>query len=158
MPNDAELPREKLSRNNYRRSPRPGVRVAGFRGFAFFYKVLEKRNLDHEKIVTLAESVLIALFLILNGHGAHFLHGRAVRSRAASALARPDPLLFVWRRRRLFSMGGNHLNHATRKNVNLVYFSSTLRLWPDQKADLATSPRPQARPTRPARSHAGQIR
>src|SRR6267143_650223 len=64
-----------------------------FAVLASFYKVLEKRNLDHEKIVTLAGigcSSRFPYFVGGDGDG--------------------------------FSIGGNHLNHGARKNVNLVYF------------------------------------
>src|SRR5881392_4398970 len=44
-----------------------------------FYKVLEKRQLDHEKIVTLAGIGCSSRFpYFVNGHGVHYIHGRAV--------------------------------------------------------------------------------
>src|SRR5207245_3960944 len=50
-----------------------------FAVLAAFYKVLEKRNLDHEKIVTLAGIGCSSRFpYFVNGHGAHYIHGRAV--------------------------------------------------------------------------------
>src|SRR5438132_1344693 len=50
-----------------------------FAVLASFYKVLEKKNLDHEKIVTLAGIGCSSRFpYFVNGHGAHFIHGRAV--------------------------------------------------------------------------------
>src|SRR2546429_8780250 len=59
---------------------------------ASFYKVLEKRQLDHEKIVTLAGIGCSSRFpYFVNGHGAHYIHGRAVPLASGISLARPDP-------------------------------------------------------------------
>jgi len=58
---------------------------------ASFYKVLEKRQLDHEKIVTLAGIGCSSRFpYFVNGHGAHYIHGRAVPLASGISLARPD--------------------------------------------------------------------
>ena len=91
---------------------------------ASFYKVLEKRQLDHEKIVTLAGIGCSSRFpYFVNGHGAHFIHGRAVPLASGISLARPDLNVFLFGGDGDgFSIGGNHLNHGARKNINLVYF------------------------------------
>ncbi|MGZ4985398.1 MAG: thiamine pyrophosphate-dependent enzyme, partial [Chthoniobacterales bacterium] len=50
-----------------------------FAVLACYYKVLEKRQLDHEKFVTLAGIGCSSRFpYFVNGYGAHFIHGRAV--------------------------------------------------------------------------------
>src|SRR6476660_8747660 len=73
-----------------------------FAVLASYYKVIEKRQLDHEKIVTLAGIGCSSRFpYFVNGYGAHFIHGRAGDG---------------------FSIGGNHLNHGARKNINMTYF------------------------------------
>src|SRR6187549_3398004 len=95
-----------------------------FAVLASFYKVLEKRQLDHEKIVTLAGIGCSSRFpYFVNGHGAHFIHGRAVPLASGISLARPDLHVFLFGGDGDgFSIGGNHLNHGARKNINLVYF------------------------------------
>jgi len=57
----------------------------------------------------------------MNTYGMHSIHGRAPAIATGLAVSRPD--LDVWggdRRRRLSSIGGNHLVHALRRNVNLT--------------------------------------
>src|SRR5207245_11243428 len=50
-----------------------------FAVLAAFYKVLEKRNLEHEKIVTLAGIGCSSRFpYLVNGHGEIYIHGRVV--------------------------------------------------------------------------------
>ena len=91
---------------------------------ASYYKVIEKRQLDHEKIVTLAGIGCSSRFpYFVNGHGAHFIHGRAVPLASGISLARPDLHVFLFGGDGDgFSIGGNHLNHGARKNINMVYF------------------------------------
>jgi 2-oxoglutarate ferredoxin oxidoreductase subunit beta len=94
-----------------------------FAVLASFYKVLEKRQLPHENIVTLAGIGCSSRFpYFVNSHGAHFIHGRSVPLASAISLARPELHVF------LFggdgdglSIGGNHLDHGARKNINLTY-------------------------------------
>ncbi len=95
-----------------------------FAVLASFYKVLEKRQLDHEKIVTLAGIGCSSRFpYFVNGHGAHFIHGRAVPLASGISLARPDLHVFLFGGDGDgFSIGGNHLNHGARKNINMTYF------------------------------------
>jgi 2-oxoglutarate ferredoxin oxidoreductase subunit beta len=95
-----------------------------FAVLASFYKVLEKRQLDHEKIVTLAGIGCSSRFpYFVNGHGAHFIHGRAVPLATGISLARPDLHVFLFGGDGDgFSIGGNHLDHGARKNINLTYF------------------------------------
>jgi len=95
-----------------------------FAVLAAFYKFLEKRNLEHEKIVTLAGIGCSSRFpYFVNGHGAHFIHGRAVPLASGISLARPDLHVFLFGGDGDgFSIGGNHLDHGARKNINMTYF------------------------------------
>ena len=90
---------------------------------ASFYKVLEKRQLPHENIVTLAGIGCSSRFpYFVNTHGAHFIHGRSIPLATGVSLARPDLHVFVFGGDGDgFSIGGNHLEHGARKNINLTY-------------------------------------
>ena len=94
-----------------------------FAVLASFYKVLERLQLPHEKIVTIAGIGCSSRFpYFVNGHGLHFIHGRALPLATAVSLSRPDCHVFVFGGDGDgFSIGGNHLNHAARKNVKLTY-------------------------------------
>src|SRR5206468_1480877 len=95
-----------------------------FAVLASYYKVLEKRQIDHEKIITIAGIGCSSRFpYFVNGYGAHFIHGRAVPYASGISLARPDLHVFLFGGDGDgFSIGGNHLNHGARKNINLTYF------------------------------------
>ena len=88
-----------------------------------YYKILEKRQLPHENIVTLAGIGCSSRFpYFVNTHGAHFIHGRAVPFASGVSLARPDAHVFVFGGDGDgFSIGGNHLEHGARKNINMTY-------------------------------------
>jgi len=90
---------------------------------ASFYKVLEKSQLPHENIVTLAGiGCSSRLPYFVNTHGAHFIHGRAVPLATGVSLSRPDLHVFVFGGDGDgFSIGGNHLEHGARKNIDLTY-------------------------------------
>ena len=94
-----------------------------FAVLASFYKVLEKRQLPHENIVTLAGIGCSSRFpYFVNTHGAHFIHGRAVPLASGISLARPELHVFLFGGDGDgFSIGGNHLEHGARKNVRLTY-------------------------------------
>ena len=94
-----------------------------FAVLAAFYKVLEKRQLPHENIVTLAGIGCSSRFpYFVNTHGAHFIHGRSVPLASAISLARPDVHVFLFGGDGDgFSIGGNHLDHGARKNIRLTY-------------------------------------
>jgi 2-oxoglutarate ferredoxin oxidoreductase subunit beta len=94
-----------------------------FAVLAAFYKVLEKRQLPHESIVTLAGIGCSSRFpYFVNTHGAHFIHGRSVPLASAISLARPDLHVFLFGGDGDgFSIGGNHLDHGARKNIRLTY-------------------------------------
>lgn len=94
-----------------------------FAVLAAFYKVIEKRQLPHENIVTLAGIGCSSRFpYFVNSHGAHFIHGRAVPLASGVSLARPDLHVFLFGGDGDgFSIGGNHLDHGARKNIRLTY-------------------------------------
>ncbi|MDA7916354.1 thiamine pyrophosphate-dependent enzyme [Verrucomicrobia bacterium] len=94
-----------------------------FAVLALYYKLIEKRGLHHEKITTVAGIGCSSRFpYFVQGHGAHFIHGRALPFATGVALSRPDLHVFVFGGDGdAFSIGGNHFNHTARKNVNLSY-------------------------------------
>jgi len=94
-----------------------------FAVLASFYKMLEKLQLPQESIVTLAGIGCSSRFpYFVNTHGGHFIHGRAVPMASGVSLARPDLHVFLFGGDGDgFSIGGNHLDHGARKNINLTY-------------------------------------
>jgi 2-oxoglutarate ferredoxin oxidoreductase subunit beta len=94
-----------------------------FAVLASFFNVVQKLGLPHEKIVCVAGIGCSSRFpYFVNAHGIHFIHGRAVPLATGISLSRPDLHVFVFGGDGDgYSIGGNHLNHAARKNVNLSY-------------------------------------
>jgi len=94
-----------------------------FSVLASFYKLLERRQPVHENIVTLAGIGCSSRFpYFVNSHGAHFIHGRSIPLASGVSLSRPDLQVFVFGGDGDgFSIGGNHLEHGARKNINLTY-------------------------------------
>ncbi len=94
-----------------------------FAVLAAFYRVLEKLNYPHEKIVTFAGIGCSSRFpYFVNTHGGHYIHGRALPFAAGISLGSDDLHVFVFGGDGDgFSIGGNHLVHTARKNVNLTY-------------------------------------
>ncbi|MGA3171787.1 MAG: thiamine pyrophosphate-dependent enzyme [Chthoniobacteraceae bacterium] len=94
-----------------------------FAVLAAFYKMLERNQLPHERIVTLAGIGCSSRFpYFVNTHGGHFIHGRAVPLASGVSLSRPDLHVFLFGGDGdAFSIGGNHLEHGARKNINLTY-------------------------------------
>ncbi len=88
-----------------------------------FYRVLEKLQYPHENIVCVAGIGCSSRFpYFMNTHGIHFIHGRALPLATGVSLSRPDVHVFVFGGDGDgFSIGGNHLNHAARKNIKLTY-------------------------------------
>jgi 2-oxoglutarate/2-oxoacid ferredoxin oxidoreductase subunit beta len=88
-----------------------------------FYRVLEKLQYPHEKIVTMAGIGCSSRFpYFVNTHGGHYIHGRSLPFSAGISLSREDLHVFVFGGDGDgFSIGGNHLVHTARKNVNLTY-------------------------------------
>ena len=94
-----------------------------FAVLAAFFKVLEKLQIPHEKITTIAGIGCSSRFpYFVNGHGVHFIHGRSLPFATGVSLSRPDLHVFAFGGDGDgFSIGGNHLEHAARKNPNLTY-------------------------------------
>ncbi|HLP24382.1 MAG TPA: thiamine pyrophosphate-dependent enzyme [Acidobacteriota bacterium] len=94
-----------------------------FAVLASFYKVLEKLNYPQESIVTFAGIGCSSRFpYFVNSHGGHFIHGRSLPFAAAISLGRDDLHVFAFGGDGDgFSIGGNHLFHAARKNTKMTY-------------------------------------
>ena len=94
-----------------------------FAVLAAFYKMLERQQIPHENIVTLAGIGCSSRFpYFVNTHGGHFIHGRSVPLASGVSLSRPDLHVFIFGGDGdAFSIGGNHLEHGARKNINLTY-------------------------------------
>jgi len=94
-----------------------------FSVLALYFKLIEKRKILHEKITTVAGigcSSRIPYFV--QGHGAHYIHGRALPFASGISLSRPDLHVFVFGGDGdAFSIGGNHFNHTARKNIKMTY-------------------------------------
>lgn len=94
-----------------------------FSVLATYYKLIERRKLWHEKVVTVAGIGCSSRFpYFVQTHGVHFIHGRALPFATGLALTRPDLHVFVFAGDGdAFSIGGNHFTHAARKNLRLTY-------------------------------------
>jgi len=94
-----------------------------FSVLSIYFKMMEKLQIPHEKITSIAGIGCSSRFpYFVNAYGVHFLHGRAAPFATGVSLMRPDLHLFVFGGDGdAFSIGGNHLNHAARKNVKMTY-------------------------------------
>jgi len=94
-----------------------------FAVLAAFFKTLEKLDLRQENIVTLAGIGCSSRFpYFVNTHGGHFIHGRSLPFASGVSLGREDLRVFVFGGDGDgFSIGGNHLDHAGRKNIRMTY-------------------------------------
>lgn len=94
-----------------------------FSVLALYFKLIEKRQLVHERITTVAGIGCSSRFpYFVQGHGAHYIHGRALPFASGISLSRPDLHVFVFGGDGdAFSIGGNHFNHTARKNVKMTY-------------------------------------
>src|SRR5881296_4156673 len=94
-----------------------------FSVLALYFKLIDKRKLWQEKITTIAGIGCSSRFpYFVQAHGAHFIHGRALPFASGISLSRPDLHVFVFGGDGdAFSIGGNHLNHAARKNIKMTY-------------------------------------
>jgi 2-oxoglutarate ferredoxin oxidoreductase subunit beta len=90
---------------------------------SIYFKLMEKLQVPHEKITSVAGIGCSSRFpYFVNAHGAHFLHGRGVPFATGIALTRPDLHVFMFGGDGdAFSIGGNHLDHAARKNIKMTY-------------------------------------
>ncbi len=94
-----------------------------FSVLALYFKLIEKRQLRHEQITTIAGIGCSSRFpYFVQAHGAHYIHGRALPFASGISLSRPDLHVFVFGGDGdAFSIGGNHLTHTARKNINMTY-------------------------------------
>jgi len=94
-----------------------------FSVLALYFKLIEKRKLAQEEFVSVAGIGCSSRFpYFVQAHGVHYIHGRALPFATGVSLSRPDLHVFVFGGDGdAFSIGGNHFNHAARKNINLSY-------------------------------------
>jgi len=94
-----------------------------FSVLALYFKLLEKRQIRHETISTVAGIGCSSRFpYFVQAHGAHFIHGRALPFASGISLSRPDLHVFVFGGDGdAYSIGGNHLTHTARKNIKMTY-------------------------------------
>jgi 2-oxoglutarate ferredoxin oxidoreductase subunit beta len=90
---------------------------------ALYFRLIQQRGLHHEKVTTVAGIGCSSRFpYFVQANGVHFIHGRALPFASGVSLSRPDLHTFVFGGDGdAFSIGGNHLNHTARKNLNLTY-------------------------------------
>ena len=93
-----------------------------FSVLALHFKLIEKRKLWQEKITTISGIGCSSRFpYFVQAYGAHYLHGRSLPFATGVALSRPDLHVFVFGGDGdLFSIGGNHFTHTSRKNIKLT--------------------------------------
>jgi len=93
-----------------------------FSVLALYFKLIEKRKLEHEKITTISGIGCSSRFpYFVQAHGVHFIHGRALAFASGVSLSRPDLHVFAFSGDGdAFSIGGNHFNHTARKNIKLT--------------------------------------
>jgi len=96
-----------------------------FSVLALYFKLMEKRQkqIARENYATIAGIGCSSRFpYFVNGHGAHYIHGRALPFATGVSLSRPDLHVFVFGGDGdAFSIGGNHVDHAARKNIKMTY-------------------------------------
>ena len=117
-------PEEKLTKKQLKADHPTWCPACGdFAVLASFFNVIQKLRLTQTEFTCVAGigcSSRIPYFV--NSHGIHFIHGRALPLATGISLSRPDQHIFVFGGDGDgFSIGGNHLNHAARKNINLTY-------------------------------------
>jgi len=88
-----------------------------------FNRVLEKLQIPQHNLVTVAGiGCSSRLPYFVNTHGGHFIHGRALSFATGVSLGRDDLRVVVFGGDGDgFSIGGNHLDHTARKNINMTY-------------------------------------
>jgi 2-oxoglutarate ferredoxin oxidoreductase subunit beta len=94
-----------------------------FTVLALYYKLIQKRQILHEKVTTVAGIGCSSRFpYFVQAHGTHYIHGRALPFASGISMSRPDLHVFVFGGDGdAFSIGGNHFNHTARKNIKLTY-------------------------------------
>lgn len=94
-----------------------------FSVLALYFKLIEKRKIWHEKVITVAGIGCSSRFpYFVQANGAHYIHGRALPFASGISLSRPDLHVFVFGGDGdAFSIGGNHFTHTARKNIKMTY-------------------------------------
>lgn len=119
----APAPRPPLKRSDLKADKPTWCPGCGdFSVLAVYQKLLEKRNLPQESIVTLSGIGCSSRFpYFVNTHSVHFIHGRILPFATGLSLCRPDlhPIVFIGDGD-AYSIGGNHFDHCARKNVRLT--------------------------------------
>lgn len=89
---------------------------------ALYFKMIERYKFQQEKFVSISGIGCSSRFpYFVQAHGAHFVHGRSIPFATGISLSRPDLNVFVFGGDGdLFSIGGNHITHAARKNIKLT--------------------------------------
>jgi 2-oxoglutarate/2-oxoacid ferredoxin oxidoreductase subunit beta len=89
---------------------------------AMFMRMLEKRKLAQENVVNISGIGCSSRFpYFLQTHGVHFIHGRSLAFASGVSLTRPDLHVFIFGGDGdFFSIGGNHITHAARKNIKMT--------------------------------------
>ena len=87
-----------------------------------YFRLCERRQIPREKITTVSGIGCSSRFpYFVQAHGVHFIHGRAVAFASGLSLSRPDLHVFVFSGDGdAYSIGGNHLEHAARKNIHMT--------------------------------------
>ena len=87
-----------------------------------YFRLCEHRQIPREKITTVSGIGCSSRFpYFVQAHGVHFIHGRAVAFASGLSLSRPDLHVFVFSGDGdAYSIGGNHLEHAARKNIHMT--------------------------------------
>lgn len=117
-------PPEKLTKKELKADHPTWCPACGdFAVLASFFNVIQDLGLQRTEFVCVAGIGCSSRFpYFVNSHGIHFIHGRALPLATGISLSRPDQHVFVFGGDGDgFSIGGNHLNHAARKNINLTY-------------------------------------
>jgi len=93
-----------------------------FSVLALYYKLIEKQKLAHENFVSISGIGCSSRFpYFVQAHGVHFIHGRSLPLATGISLSRPDLHVFVFGGDGdIFSIGGNHITHAARKNIRMT--------------------------------------
>jgi 2-oxoglutarate ferredoxin oxidoreductase subunit beta len=93
-----------------------------FSVLALYLKLIEKRQLPQEKFVSVSGIGCSSRFpYFVQAHGVHFIHGRSIPFASGISLSRPDLRVFVFGGDGdIFSIGGNHITHAARKNIQVT--------------------------------------
>ena len=68
-----------------------------FSVLALYFKLIQNRNLHHEKVTTVAGIGCSSRFpYFVQAHGVHYIHGRALPFATGVSLSRPDLHVFVF--------------------------------------------------------------